>query len=317
MPRVYAIGFLDVLLDYAADVAPQGDIGKWSDGVIALACEWQGDPKAFVDAFVDSGWLDKCARRRLVIHDLEDHAPSWWKMKLRNLGLVDDTGKPLFFVAVPVVPSVEALAEGSSPLPSTPSTPPPSPPASTPVDSGSPAKKGEGEVLWKSIELDLRKLEVNDASTALVDAKKNGLAPQAILEIIAFYKASPPGKWKPGGLHYRIRKGTPGLPADKGWPQPTKSAAVGDEQAREASAARAKQSDVDARQKEVDKQAIEQLERDFGTCVDSLPRESLEALLSGKYSPLIPKLRKPDGHKSPLVRQVLLKAIAEKEGFAQ
>lgn len=84
--RATAIGIVQLLLDYTADVAPQGNIGKWPNGTIARACEWDGDPDQFVTALTESKWLDACHKHRLVVHDLEDHAEQWWKLKLRKMG---------------------------------------------------------------------------------------------------------------------------------------------------------------------------------------------------------------------------------------
>lgn len=87
IPKEYARGIILTLLDWAADMAPQGNVGKWADGVIAMACGWQGDATKFVEALADAGWLDRCPVHRYIIHDLEDHAERWWKLKLQKLGL--------------------------------------------------------------------------------------------------------------------------------------------------------------------------------------------------------------------------------------
>ncbi len=82
--RTHACGIVANLWNWAADTAAQGDVGKWSDGVIARALDWDGDAAEFVDALVESGWVDRCAEHRLVIHDLEDHSPEWLKTKLKR-----------------------------------------------------------------------------------------------------------------------------------------------------------------------------------------------------------------------------------------
>lgn len=113
IPTEYAAGLLGKLWDWCADVAPQGDIGKWSDGAIARALNWKGDPAEFVQAFVDSGWLDRDAKYRLVVHDIRDHAQNWWHAKLKklNLDFVEPTGPP----ETPETqePSIEASIEPS------------------------------------------------------------------------------------------------------------------------------------------------------------------------------------------------------------
>lgn len=82
--RTHACGIVANLWNWSADTAPQGNIGKWTDGVIARACEWDGDEAEFIEALVSSGWVDRCAAHRLVIHDLEDHSPEWLKTKLKR-----------------------------------------------------------------------------------------------------------------------------------------------------------------------------------------------------------------------------------------
>ena len=41
--RREAIGLLDLLFDWCIDYAARGDIGKWNNGVIAGAVDWNGD----------------------------------------------------------------------------------------------------------------------------------------------------------------------------------------------------------------------------------------------------------------------------------
>ena len=92
----HARGIVATLWNWAADAAYLGDVGKWNDGVIARACDWAGDPTEFVDNLVGSGWLDRCAVNRLVVHDLEEHAPDWWKSKVKRF-------KKSFVIPTPIV----------------------------------------------------------------------------------------------------------------------------------------------------------------------------------------------------------------------
>jgi hypothetical protein len=87
IPVAFAIGLMCKLLDWAADFAPQGDVGKYSNGTIAMALGWTGDPDKLVDALLAARWLDQCRQHRLLIHDLPDHAERWWCAKLAKLGL--------------------------------------------------------------------------------------------------------------------------------------------------------------------------------------------------------------------------------------
>lgn len=124
--RATAVGLVQLLLDYTADVAPQGDIGKWPNGTISRACDWDGDPDAFVEALVASGWLDRCEAKRLVVHDLADHAEQWWKLKLgkMKLSFVTAEASTERSAVASTEPSTEGTAERSILLsPSLPSPP--------------------------------------------------------------------------------------------------------------------------------------------------------------------------------------------------
>lgn len=89
-----ALGLLDALLDWTYTFAPCGDVGRWDDVAIAAGCTWDGDPQALIQALAGSRWLDPCAEKRLVIHDLEDHADDTWRRKMAR-------GKLTFCRAVP------------------------------------------------------------------------------------------------------------------------------------------------------------------------------------------------------------------------
>lgn len=69
------IGLLESLWHLAQRECPRGDIGRLDDESIAIELEWDGEPEKLVDALVETGWLDRCAQHRLVIHDWAEHAP--------------------------------------------------------------------------------------------------------------------------------------------------------------------------------------------------------------------------------------------------
>lgn len=80
-----ALGHLTLLWAFTARKSPRGDVGKWTDGAIARACDWQQDSAAFVNALVESGYLDRDDEHRLLVHDWPDHAERWVKASLKNL----------------------------------------------------------------------------------------------------------------------------------------------------------------------------------------------------------------------------------------
>lgn len=85
--RPTAIGHLELLWAFTGKHAPQGNIGKWDNGAIARACDWLGDPDVFIDALVESRFVDLDESFRLTVHDWSDHAPGWVRAKLKKVGL--------------------------------------------------------------------------------------------------------------------------------------------------------------------------------------------------------------------------------------
>lgn len=84
--RPTAIGYLELLWDFAKTHARAGNIGKWSDGTIAKTCEWAGESEQFIAALVDSRWICRSEEFRLVIHHWEDHMEEWVKGILARSG---------------------------------------------------------------------------------------------------------------------------------------------------------------------------------------------------------------------------------------
>jgi len=83
--RPTAIGHLELLWAFTGKNAPQGNIGKWPDGAIARACDWIGPPEQFLNALIESRFLDIDAVHRVSVHDWHEHAPGWVRAKLKGL----------------------------------------------------------------------------------------------------------------------------------------------------------------------------------------------------------------------------------------
>jgi len=91
-----AVGLLESLWHMAISNAQRGDIGSHFDNVdIAEGIGWFGDTDEIIDAFVDTGWLDRCDEFRLVIHDWEDHAPGFIKRNIARKGGFAVVERPL------------------------------------------------------------------------------------------------------------------------------------------------------------------------------------------------------------------------------
>lgn len=72
--KYQAVGLLEALWHFTATQAQRGDIGKWTDAQIAAAVDWEREPSELIQSLVDAGWIDRCLKHRLLIHDWADHA---------------------------------------------------------------------------------------------------------------------------------------------------------------------------------------------------------------------------------------------------
>lgn len=79
--RAQCIGHLHLFWWWLCDYATNGDITKYDAGQIAQAAEWDGDPKQFLDALVEAGFIDvegdsrRCHdwdEYRLYLHALQE-----------------------------------------------------------------------------------------------------------------------------------------------------------------------------------------------------------------------------------------------------
>lgn len=80
------IGLLEGLWLAVAKNCPRGDIGKFSNEEIAIMCDWENDADELVNALIECGWLDLCSVERLVVHDWDEHCPTYIKGNLHSRG---------------------------------------------------------------------------------------------------------------------------------------------------------------------------------------------------------------------------------------
>lgn len=73
VPRWGAVGLLHCLWHWAVAYAHDGDLSGYGDEDIALGAEWEDDPKTFVDALVECGWVDRDGEN-LSVHDWDEYA---------------------------------------------------------------------------------------------------------------------------------------------------------------------------------------------------------------------------------------------------
>lgn len=82
-----AVGLLESLWHFTAEFAPRGDIGRYSNKRIAAACGWGKNVDIFVQTMVDSIWIDRDEKHRLIVHDWKDHADDAVRKRLTRAGL--------------------------------------------------------------------------------------------------------------------------------------------------------------------------------------------------------------------------------------
>jgi hypothetical protein len=86
-----AVGYLELLWHFAAEFAPQGDVGKFDDRWIEAALYWTGRPGHLIHCLTIARWLDihplassTHPEWRLLIHDWHEHADDSVRKKLQR-----------------------------------------------------------------------------------------------------------------------------------------------------------------------------------------------------------------------------------------
>lgn len=82
LPLWQGVGLLETLWQLTAKQTPRGDVGRLSNEDIAIGIDYRENDLILIDALVESGWVDRDERHRLLIHDWPDHAPDAIHMKL-------------------------------------------------------------------------------------------------------------------------------------------------------------------------------------------------------------------------------------------
>lgn len=84
--RAHAVGILELLFHFAAEFAPAGDVGKFTDKRIAAALDWGGAPDKLISAMVEARWLERHPTARLLVHDWDEHADRTTVQRLTRSG---------------------------------------------------------------------------------------------------------------------------------------------------------------------------------------------------------------------------------------
>src|SRR3954464_2733788 len=83
----YARGIMESLWVLTAINFPQGDIGRWSNTLIATGIGYQGNPDVLIEMLLRCELLVWVANdARLIVHDWHEHADDWVQSRLARKG---------------------------------------------------------------------------------------------------------------------------------------------------------------------------------------------------------------------------------------
>lgn len=203
-----ACGILETLWHFTAKHAIRGDIGRWTDEEIAEGIGWTKDASELVSALVESRWLDRSDKYRLIVHDWHDHADDSVKKTLKNRGetFVTFEANSEAFRKVP-----ESSGKFLPALPSL-ATPSPAHPSHT-----EPTPNGNG-VGWGEISEMLAKRNVVDFNVRPVDETATPHEVKSLIEVWDANKGDMQCTEPHALLVKRIREHKHGMKAGIGWP---------------------------------------------------------------------------------------------------
>jgi hypothetical protein len=88
IPEPYALGLLAKMWEWVSKYTPSGDIGKYSDAIIASKIGWPDEPSRLIRGMVDAKWLDENQSYRLLVHDWPQHCEDSVHAQLARQGLL-------------------------------------------------------------------------------------------------------------------------------------------------------------------------------------------------------------------------------------
>src|SRR6185295_5964785 len=86
VPLYAAVGLLEMLWHFAAEVTPRGNVGRFENRHIARALAWSGDADQLIASLVKTRWLDESVPYRLLVHSWSEHADNGVRAHLRGRG---------------------------------------------------------------------------------------------------------------------------------------------------------------------------------------------------------------------------------------
>ena len=181
-------------------------------------------------------------------------------------------------------------------------------------DKGETEKTSPAE--WKSVEVALRDCRVKGWAKAVAVARERGLTPGDCHDLISFATSRPVGFWKdrPTAIYVRLTTAQQGESSVEGWLPASGSFLQRERVARErvVRAEEKKTVAADLQQKSFARAKRDELEKQFGPCLDRMTRADLrefaEMVFAGNSFMLSSFSRNPSAR---LVREKLLVALSE------
>lgn len=88
-----AVGVMESVWHFTAKYAPAGDIGKYTDEMIAVGIGWSKSAEQLISALVESKWLEMSGQVRLYVHDWHHHSDDYADKHLMRNGLAYANGE--------------------------------------------------------------------------------------------------------------------------------------------------------------------------------------------------------------------------------
>lgn len=101
VPLAQAVGHLEMLWHFTAQFSSDGDVGRWSNAIVAQKSGWDGDPEKFINALLEANggtggeaFLER-TENALLIHDWASHCDDGTHLSLARAGkLFADGSRP-------------------------------------------------------------------------------------------------------------------------------------------------------------------------------------------------------------------------------
>lgn len=79
LPLWQVVGLLESLWLFTIHHARDGSLSRFKPAEIAAWMDYVGDAQQLIDSLVETRWLDRGAEGELLIHDWDEHRPTWLK----------------------------------------------------------------------------------------------------------------------------------------------------------------------------------------------------------------------------------------------